>query len=364
MKKTNNILKLMIISSLFLLAAVSVQSCSNSEASTQNANDKGIPVNVVKLEKEEVSFPIHVSGNISASKESRLSFKTGGIIESIFVDEGDNVSKGQVLAKLDLKEIQEQVNQAEIGLQKAQRDYNRVNALYTDTVATLEQVQNAKSALDIAKASLNIAEYNLKYSSIVAPADGIILKKFFEENEIVGTGNPIFYYASAEESWRLIIGVSDKDIVKLQLGDKSKIRTDAWPDKDLNCFVSKIANAPGQQTGLYEIELSIEDTDIHLKHGFFAKGEIYPSEVKECFSLPIDAIQEGIGKLVMFYSVSEDGRFAIKQETKIVAISKDKVFINSNKLDDDLLIIVEKQKELKHLDKVKIVNSELLAVAN
>ncbi|MFC2152496.1 efflux RND transporter periplasmic adaptor subunit [Bacteroidota bacterium] len=362
--KKSKILNYTIMSFLLLVVGVTAESCSNSEASVQDNDDKGIPVNVTKLEKEEFSIPINVSGNISASKESRLSFKTGGIIESIFVDEGDKVKKGQVLAKLDLNEIQEQVNQAVVGLEKAKRDYNRVHALYTDTVTTLEQFQNAKSALDVATANLNIAKYNLKFSTINAPSDGVILKKFFEEDEIVGVGNPIFYFASAEDSWQLVVGISDKDIVKLSIGDKAIIKTDAWPNEDLNCSVSKIANAPGQYTGLYEVELSIENPEVNLKHGFFAKGEIYPTEVKECYSLPIDAIQEGIGNLVLFYTVSEDGKFAVKQETKIIAMLENKVFINLNNLRDDMLIIVEKQKELKHLDKIKVINTNYLAVAD
>ena len=103
---------------------------------------------------------------------------------------------------------------------------------------------------------------------------------------------------------------------------------------------------------------------MNLKHGFFAKGEIYPSEEKECFSLPIDAIQEGIGKMVVFYSVSEDGKVAIKQETNIVTMNSEKVFIKTDDFHDDMMIIVEKQKELKHLDKIKIIESELFAAAN
>ncbi len=360
MKNTNKTIHLTVLSFLLLITVVTVESCSNSEANNI-IEEKGIPVNVVEIEKEEISFPIHVSGNISSNKESRLSFKTGGIIESIFVDEGDKVKKGQVLAKLDLKEIQEHVNQASIGLEKNQRDYNRVNALYKDTVATLEQLQNAKSALDVADANLNIAKYNLQFSTIVAPADGIILKKFFEENEIVGTGNPIFYYASAEESWRLLVGVSDKDIVKLKIGDKANILTDAWLDEKLNCFVSKIANAPGQYTGLYEIELVIINPNVELKHGFFAKGEIFPSDLNDCYSLPIDAVQEGIGNRIMFYSVSDDKQFAIKQESNIVAMTSDKVYISSELINDNMLIIVKNQKELKHLDQIEIIDSNWLA---
>ncbi len=364
MKKITHHLNYKIIGLILLFAGFIAEGCSDSDANTHAQETEGIPVSVVKLKKEETTFPVHVSGNISASKESRLSFKTGGIIESIFVDEGDEVKKGQILAKLNLKEINEQVNQAKIGLNKAKRDYERASALYADTVVTLEQFQNAKSALDVAEANVNIAEYNLKFSTITSPSKGVILKRFFEEDEIVGTGMPIFYFASAEETWRLIVGVSDKDIVKLNLEDKATITTDAYPNDNLNCTVSKIANSPGQYTGLYEIELSINSSDLKLKHGFFAKGEIYPSYKNLCFSIPINAVQEGIGNRVVFYSVSEGNNVAIKQEVSMISITNDKVFFKSDKLSENMLIVVEKQKELKHLDKVKVINLELLAGLN
>lgn len=212
MKNINSILNIKAMSFLLLFAVIVAEGCTNTEANTEAEQSKGIPVKVVKLEEEYVSFPIHISGNISTTKESRLSFKTGGIIESTLVDEGDKIKKGQVLAKLNLKEIQEQVNQANIYLEKSQRDYERIYNLYTDTVTTLEKYQNAKSALDIVQTNLNIAEYNMQHSIITAPSDGVILDKFFEENEIVGIGNPIFNFASIENAWRLFVGMSDKDI--------------------------------------------------------------------------------------------------------------------------------------------------------
>ncbi len=132
----------------------------------------------------------------------------------------------------------------------------------------------------------------------------------------------------------------------------------------MNCTVANIDNAPGFNTGLYEVELLIEDQNIELKHGFFAKGEIYPSQNIDCFSLPINAIQEGIGKMVVFYSVSGDGLVAIKQETQFIAMNHEKVFIRKDDFHDEMMIIVERQKELKHLDKVNIVQNELFASVN
>ena len=107
-------------------------------------------------------------GKLASKEELKLSFKTGGIISEIFVDEGQTVKKGQVLAKLNLSEIQAQVNQAILGLDKAERDYRRANNLYKDSVVTLEQLQNTTTALDIAKSNVKIAEFNLQFSTIKA----------------------------------------------------------------------------------------------------------------------------------------------------------------------------------------------------
>ena len=322
---------------------------------------KAIPVTTTSISKEAISLPIHISGNIVASKESRLSFKTGGIIEKINADAGDEVQARQVLAQLDLKEINEQVRQARVGVEKAERDFRRIENLYKDEVTTLEQFQNAKSALEVARANLNIAEYNLRHSVIHAPTNGIILRKFMEENEITGTGNPIFYFASAEDSWKLTVGVSDKDIVKLKLGDDAEITTDAYPNKPLRGTISKIGNAPDLSTGLYEIELSLENTLLNLKPGFFAKGLIYPSDKIACYKIPIDAAQEGAGNKVIYFTYDENSQKAIKNETEVLFLHNNYLYVDNNSVNENSYVIVDRQKELKHFDKVTATPKRLVA---
>jgi multidrug efflux pump subunit AcrA (membrane-fusion protein) len=87
---------------------------------------------------------ITASGLLSTENEARLSFKISGIIEKIFVKEGDRVRKGQLLATLKSTEIASQVQQVQLTVEKAQRDYQRANNLYKDSVVTLEQLQNAE----------------------------------------------------------------------------------------------------------------------------------------------------------------------------------------------------------------------------
>jgi RND family efflux transporter MFP subunit len=139
-----------------------------------------VKVRTTKVIEKEMSIPVHCSGKLASKEESKMSFKTGGIISGIFVDEGQRVKKGQVLAKLNLSEIQAQVNQARLGLDKAERDFRRTNNLYNDSVVTLEQLQNATTALDIAKSNVEIAEFNLQFSTIKANSNGTILKRIAE----------------------------------------------------------------------------------------------------------------------------------------------------------------------------------------
>ena len=161
--------RILLASRLFLslmLAAV-VISCSKSMASADaTGKPEAMSVRVAEILAETISIPIRISGTVRAHQESRLSFKTGGIIKDLFVDAGDRVEKGQLLARLDPEEIDQQVAQARIGMEKAQRDYDRIHNLYVDTVATLMQLQDAHSALDMARTALGIAEYNRNYSSI------------------------------------------------------------------------------------------------------------------------------------------------------------------------------------------------------
>ncbi|MBK7633850.1 MAG: biotin/lipoyl-binding protein [Saprospiraceae bacterium] len=144
--------------------------------------------------------------------EARPSFKTGGVIKKTYVKEGDIVSKGQLLATLEMQEINAQVQQAEEGLQKVLRDKNRVGNLYKDSVATLEQYQNVTSAYEVAKRTSEIAQFNRLYSEVRAPISGKIIKQIMYSGEITGPGNPIYAILGVGKSdWVIQAGLTDRD---------------------------------------------------------------------------------------------------------------------------------------------------------
>lgn len=290
---------------LFACCFLAASSCRQQVPSSGEA-EEAISVRTEIVKEHVVILPVRTSGKLSFKTESRLSFKTGGIIEKIYVDDGQVVRKDKLLARLNPEEISSQVRQAELALQKARRDFGRVENLYKDSAATLEQYQNARTALEVARSTFRIARFNLEYSEIRAPSDGKILRKLAEENEITGPGLPVLYFASTEANWVVRVNLTDRDIVRINLLDSASVVFDAWPDDSFRCQVSETGKAADPYTGTYEVELLLVDKPENLASGFIGKVIIFPSDSAIYPVIPVEALVEGKGRTGTVYILEND----------------------------------------------------------
>lgn len=313
-----------------------------------------VPVNVRSVVKKELIFPIHTSGRLSSSSEQKLSFKTGGIIDRILADEGRNVKKGQLLAKLKLSEISAQVNKAQQAADKAERDYTRASNLYKDSVVTLEQLQDVKTALDVAKANLEIASFNLNYSKITAPTDGRILKRLAEENEVIGQGYPVFLFGSTSGNWVMHTGITDKDVVRVQPDDSAHIRFDAFPGKVFTATVSEIGKMADPYTGTYEIELSVKPVaGKHFLSGLIGEADIYSGKKKMYYAIPADALINSSEMSGDVYVLEKNK--PVKRKVYIAEIENNEILVNRG-LNENDTVITEGMNYIKEGSEVEIIH--------
>jgi RND family efflux transporter MFP subunit len=280
---------------------------------------------------------IRTSGKLSSKVEFRLSFKTGGIIDKIVVSEGERVNKGDLLAQLELSEIQSKVDQARLAVNKAERDFRRAENLYADSVVTLELFQNAKTALDAAKSDLKIAEFNLDHSRIEAPDRGLILKKMAEENEIIAPGQPVIYFASTENDWIMRVNVTDKDRVRLNLSDSAELLFDAYPEHPAHAFISEMAEIADPYTGTFEIELSLIDTMQTPVNGLIGTATIFPSQILDLPVIPYEALLEGDGMTGQVY-VLRNG-LPVKSNINIYALDEMGILVKKGISPGDSIVI-------------------------
>ena len=272
-------------------------------------NNAPVPVTVAKVKHEQRNLVIKNSGRISNKNEIRLSFKTGGLIKSIQVEEGDFVKEGQVLATLDLEEMNAQHQRAASYYKQASDELDRYSKLYDEKLVSMQVKQNSQSAYDNASAELKIANFNRKLSVIRSPAAGRILKRHVESSELVKAGQSIFILASQKQGAVVRVGLIDQDIVKIDIGDTSTIMLDAYPGRLFEGTVTEIAMSTVDKAGTFEVEISINDQGYSLRSGLIARVEIMPTLGDRQYYIPIEAISQAKdGSAKVFVLVDNDQR--------------------------------------------------------
>ena len=296
------------------------------------------PVTTVPVRHEIVRVPIHTTGLVAARSESRLAFKIGGMIADIAVREGDRVRSGQLLARLDPAEIDAEVSRARSARVKAARDLARVRNLFADSVATLEQLQNAETGLEMARSALAIAEFNQRHSEIRAPADGRILHQFAEPNEMVGPGTPVFRFGALDQNWIVRVGLAERQVIRVAPGDSARIRVAAWPDRELDGVIAEVASAMDPASATFEVEVVVESTPVRLMSGFTAQVQITPATGERLAVIPPVAVTEGEGREAVVYLPDGDGQRAIRRPVTVARILERGIAVADGLQDVDAVI--------------------------
>lgn len=321
------------ISLLIISVFLAFTSCSENESRETASVPAEKPSDVFYVRTAPVAMSslddvIHVTGIVQSDTEAKPSFKTGGVIARTYVKEGDLVRKGQLLAQLDMTEIEAQATQAKFAVEKAIRDRQRVENLYRDSIATLEQYQNAGTAVDMAKKTLQIAEFNVAYSQIHSPIEGKVITQLMEEGEITGPGVPVYYIMGVQQSdWKLVAGLTDKNWGRIKKGEKAKITLDAYPGWTIDSEVRRLSDVANPLSGTLDVELNIPSRDKRIAAGMLAHIEIIPSVKAEYIIIPVEALVSSNGRTGVVY-VPKDG-VAEKRIVKIQQFEGERVAIQS-----------------------------------
>lgn len=342
----------------FSAAALAVLLAGCHAAANKNplpASGDAIPVKLAPISVGSSQTNIETTGLLSTEDESKLAFKLGGVVDAILVDEGSFVRKGQVLATLKTTEIASEVGQVNLGVEKAQRDYQRVLNLYNDSVATLEQLQNAKTGLDIARQGLSVAQFNQQYARIYAPADGFVVRRLLSAGEIAAPGMPVLVlnHVSGSSNWVLKCGVTDQEWASLKEGQTATVRFDAFAGKELKATVSKKALAADMTNGSFSVELRVQMAGLQPAVGMFGKASIATGTSQATASIPYSALLEADGAQGYVF-VTNDRQTVQRIPVQLGRIYNEQVEVLQG-LEGYNAIVVSGSAYLSHQSRIRIV---------
>jgi len=240
---------------------------------------------------------LSVSGNIEAT-EVRLSFQVGGKISELLTDEGQNVKKDQIVAKIDAEELLKlraevaaSLKEAQYNMDTLKKDHERAENLFKAGSISEQKRDAAKTSYDTAssrvdtlKASLDVADLKLGYAELISPMDSVVLVKSAEAGEVVSPGTVIFTIADLKNIW-LTGYVNEKDLGRIKLLQPADVTIDTYPGKKYPgkiTFISQESEFTPKQIEtreervkrVYRIKISVDNTDMELKPGMPAEARI------------------------------------------------------------------------------------------
>lgn len=336
--------------SLMFVVIFIFSSCANKKE--KKVKDIVENVSVVKVEIAKFSSiedVISSTGMIEAETLIKISSKIGGKVESVSCTEGNFVKKGQILLKLETKEILYQKDQtlamkkqSQINLENIRKNYERMKSLYQEGVVSqqgLEQIETSKEVveaqLEAAEAGLSLIEMQLENCFIKAPISGKISMKLVEVSEVIGPGIPLFQIIDIS-SVKIKIGISEEKIKEVKVGKKVRILSSVYPDKKFEGYINFVSPSASPLTRLFEVELKIPNNDELLKPGMLVQVEIITKKVDNVLVLSESAVLDEEGKKVVF--VYQEG-IAQKREITTGIESKGNIEIKGGMKENELVII-------------------------
>lgn len=184
-----------------------------------------------------------LSGTVEVT-EANIGFKMPGRIVSLLADEGQRVKRGDKLAFLDSAELESiaaqnkaAVSFADAELEKAGKDHERFQKLIQSGAISAQQMDAAKTALDVAESRLRqskaahaASRERLRDAVLFAPLSGVVLRKNVEPGETVAAGTAVYSLGDLGNPWIKVYVKEDK-LGLVKLGQKAEIRTDSYPGK-------------------------------------------------------------------------------------------------------------------------------------
>lgn len=267
---------------------------------------------------------VTATGSAQPITQINISSELSGTIRNVFVDYNSPVKAGQPLAELDndkleatvansrakLESTKARVEDTAASIEEKRTEYERKKALSTTSTASVRDLELAKANYDrsvaqhamaqadvkVAEADLHLNEINLAKATIRSPIDGVVLKRGVDPGQFVATSLQapvLFVIAEDLRHMEVLVDVDEADVGKVKMGQKVSFSVDAYPDRKFPAEVRDIRFGSEVVQGVvtYKAVLAIENSELLIRPGMTATGQIVTQELKNALLAPNAALR-------------------------------------------------------------------------
>lgn len=389
---------------LVLIVFSILQGCGQTRSATAPDTPTTPVVDVAVTRRGPIAHSLDVAAEFRPFQEIDVHAKIAGYIKRIYVDVGDHVHAGQLLAVLEIPELQDEITQAtaeakraEQGVSVAQANLRHAQSAYEDAHLTFKrlaeviktrpdlvaqqemddltakdseaqaQVDTDTAAVGAAEQQLNVARANLKktqtlfnYAQIIAPFDGIITKRYADTGAMLAAGTSSEKQAlplvrlSENGKLRLTIPVPESDVPFIHIGTPAKIHVSGL-DRDITGNISRFSSEVAMETRTMDTEIDVLNSRFELVPGMYAVVSIVLESRPDALTIPVQGLDR-LGGNAIAYVVNSEGKVEERQvSTGIETANRIEVLSGLHEGD---LVVLGNHGSLRAGEKVQVKRSE------
>ena len=294
-------------------------------------------INITGLEVLEVkilnsySLTKQFPGKLLPVEQSKLSFEIPGKIKNIYVDVGDNVKEGQVLATLDDREAIARLNQVKASYELSKQVFERFQDLRKQGHISIQELDKAISNLTIAKSEYEFYEVKLEQTSLISPYDGVIQNRFLDSGTVINQGIPILEIIDSNYV-EAHISMPVQYLNDMKIGNEYDFEIDG---KDLKAQLSRLAPmSPGGS----DSRLAIFKFNNFINPGSIAKLSLKINKISRGTWVPLRSLSQSDQGLWALYTIDENN-IVVRDLVEIVYFEDQYAFVNGTINDGDLIVL-------------------------
>ncbi len=269
---------------------------TNDSAQTQQKYTTG------RVEKGDVKTSISATGTINPVNYVDVSTNVAGKLEKVLVKENDHVTQGQVIAYIDTRQLQAQVDNAKAALDKARLDMNRYKALIDQNAVAAQTYDDAVTAYEQAQSTYDRVSADLSDATITAPMSGTVIGTPLKAGQTISTGistQMIIATIADLSDLEIYLTVDETDIGNVKDGSKVEFTVDSKPGQTFTGYVSEIAKGTKGNMGVtsssvvyYTVKVAIPaDISQNFLPTMTARATILGDDIKNTLVVPLTALR-------------------------------------------------------------------------
>jgi membrane fusion protein (multidrug efflux system) len=308
---------------------------ASAEAGSEARAARAALVRTAHPAVEDVVDEADLPADLQPLRRAVLAAEVPGTVEAVEVEEGQAVTRGQELVRVDTRELEQRVAEAEALHRQADAQQDRAEALFERRSITQKDLDDAITSKDVAEARLASAKLDLEKSKVKAPWSGRVTDKRVEVGDYVVPGQPVVELVEVSRL-KVRAPAPASDVPYLKVGVPAEVRVDAFPGETFEGKVVRLAAELDPDARTLDVEVEIPNRDGRLRPGMLARVKIPRRTLKGALLLPLESVVDLGDRRVVY--VVEDG-LAHRREIELGPTVGERVVIQKGLSADDRVVV-------------------------